>query len=235
MTKQTYEPREIHINGRSLQLILKSDRRAKSLKLRCDPFGDKVHLTLPYRANLEDAQKFLDKSQAWLAKQLSKRHLKISFSHGAVIPILGQQYAIHHRATTRPHIEIVDHTLYVEGEENRIHLLIHKWLRFHALGVLQQKSIQLAHKLAVVVNKVRVRELKSLWGSCAADGSLTYSWRLIMAPEAIVEYICAHEVSHIIERNHGKQFWSLVESLCPHFKSSRRWLREEGKNLFLYG
>ena len=229
------ESREILINDRPIKLIIRSDIRAKYLKLRCDPFGDQVILTLPKRASKKDALAFIEKSRPWLTQQLKRSHKKLTFTPDVKIPILGQTYDIKHCPSKRATIHLENNVLHVKGDESRLHLLVHKWLRFHALGHLQQKSLELAEKLGVTFNTVRVRELKSIWGSCSASGNLTYSWRLIMAPQAINDYICAHEVSHLIERNHSPQFWSLVASICPHFKTSRKWLRTEGKTLFLYG
>jgi predicted metal-dependent hydrolase len=227
--------REILIEGHPIKLIIQSHPRAKYLKLRCDLLGEQVFLTLPKRVNKKEAFIFIEKSRPWLRQQLQQRRQRIPFAPGATIPILGQPYNIKHTPSRRTTIHLKEHTLVVMGDESRVPLLVTQWLRFHALGHMRQKSLELAQELGVIINNVRIRELKSLWGSCSANGNLTYSWRLIMAPQPINEYICAHEVSHLVEPNHSPRFWSVVESICPHFERSRKWMRLQGKTLFLYG
>jgi predicted metal-dependent hydrolase len=225
----------IDIDGHLITLVIQSHKLAKRLRLRCDPFQKKVFLTHPEGASNKDINAFFDKAHAWLKQQVHTKYSRTEFKTGSTIPILGVNYLIQHRPGLKPNVWLNDAILTVEGDNNRIQLILGKWLRFHALGILKKKSHEMADKIGVAVHRVKVRELKSLWGSCAADGSLTYSWRLIMAPIFVLDYICAHEVSHIKERNHGPRFWQLVESICPNYKIAKLWLRNEGKVLFQYG
>jgi predicted metal-dependent hydrolase len=235
MSIKIRETHNLEIGEHSLELVIQSHKRAKRLRMRCDPYLKKVYLTCPVYARPKDINKFFEISQDWLLQQLQNSVSRTEFKHGATIPILGVQYLIQHQASRATQIRLDDTILHVAGDESRIGAMIQKWLRFHALGVLKDKSHEMAQKIGKSVNNVKVRELKSLWGSCAADGSLTYSWRLVMAPAFVLDYICAHEVSHLKERNHGPRFWALVEEICPDYKTAKAWLRKEGKALFRYG
>ena len=88
-----------------------------------------------------------------------------------------------------------------------------------------------SHLLGVNFSKIVIKDPKSRWASCSASGSLMFSWRLIMAPTKVSQYVAAHEVAHLLYMNHSKSFWETVEFLCPDYSSQRRWLKENGKNL----
>jgi predicted metal-dependent hydrolase len=85
------------------------------------------------------------------------------------------------------------------------------------------------------VGMITVKDTKSRWGSCSHSGNLAYSWRLVLAPQSVAEYVCAHEVAHLMEMNHSPKFWKLVGTLCPDYANQRRWLKVNGKSLFIYG
>ncbi len=80
---------------------------------------------------------------------------------------------------------------------------------------------------------VRISRARSRWGSCSADNRIALSWRLMMAPPAVIDYVVVHELAHIREKNHSPRFWSLVGNICPDYRNQRRWLRIEGNGLFL--
>jgi hypothetical protein len=87
-----------------------------------------------------------------------------------------------------------------------------------------RRARRLAAQLDRKVARITVRDTTTRWGSCSATGNLAFSWRLIMAPEAVLHYVVAHEVAHLVEMNHGPRFWKLVERLVPHVGRQRAWL-----------
>ena len=89
--------------------------------------------------------------------------------------------------------------------------------------------------LGVTAGRITLRDTKSRWGSCAVNGNLNFSWRLVLAPERVLRYVVAHEVAHIREHNHGPRFWALVRDLADDMDACRKWLRDEGSALFLVG
>jgi predicted metal-dependent hydrolase len=219
----------------SIDLVVRAHGAAKSIRLSWDPLGHKVLLTLPKGVSLQKGLKFFEQQQAWVLKQVGAQNKRRTFAHGEVFPFMGELFTISHSPSSRTHISLKDRTLQIEGEEQKLSAVVTAWLRFQAVGIFRQRSLECAEELNVTINKIRVRELRTIWGSCSTEGNLTYSWRLVMAPEEIVHYICAHEVSHLREKNHSSRFWAIVESLCPHYKTARQWLRTEGKTLFQYG
>ena len=101
----------------------------------------------------------------------------------------------------------------------------------------RQALIEATDKYAAAVGQdyksLTVRDTTSRWGSCSSIGNINYSWRLIMAPQAVLEYVAAHEVAHLVEMNHSDRFWAVVGSLCPNFDVQRIWLRQNGEKLHL--
>ena len=80
-----------------------------------------------------------------------------------------------------------------------------------------------------------MRDQKSRWGSCTSDGQLSFSWRLILAPSYVLDYVTAHEVAHLVEMNHGARFWRLVDRAVPRLEAARQWLHDHGAELHRYG
>jgi predicted metal-dependent hydrolase len=132
-------------------------------------------------------------------------------------------------------VAIVDGEIRVRGEPE--HLA--RRLRDHLVGTARNEFAHRARRLAFRIGKsvarVSVRDTKSRWGSCSGRANLSFSWRLIFAPESVVDYVVAHEVAHLAEMNHGPRFWRLVESLSPGSAVPREWLRRHRNRLFSYG
>jgi predicted metal-dependent hydrolase len=112
-------------------------------------------------------------------------------------------------------------------------------LRDHLVATARREFAHRARRLAFRIGKsvarVSVRDTKSRWGSCSGRANLSFSWRLIFAPESVVDYVVAHEVAHLAEMNHGPRFWRLVERLSPGSAVPREWLRRHRNRLFSYG
>ncbi|MDO3381047.1 M48 family metallopeptidase [Gilvimarinus algae] len=107
------------------------------------------------------------------------------------------------------------------------------WYRAQALELLENKTYALCRQLGRHCRTVRVRATRSKWGHCTAQGDIQYNWQIVLAPESVVDYLVAHEVSHLVHRHHGPAFWDQVEKLCPGYRHNRQWLREHGHLLIL--
>ncbi len=103
-------------------------------------------------------------------------------------------------------------------------------LRERARVVLTRKSHIYAEKLGVSFCKIRIGNQRTRWGSCSSKGTISYNWRLILLPEPIMDYVVVHELCHLLEMNHSKRFWALVESIIPDYAERRAWLKKNGNN-----
>jgi predicted metal-dependent hydrolase len=155
------------------------------------------------------------------------------------LPLRGREYRIEHRPGERGTVWIEtdgsEHLLCVAGERPHLSRRVHDYLKREAKRDLQVASQSAAQALGIEFKRVSVRDQSSRWGSCSSSGVLSYSWRLVMAPPFVLEYLAAHEVAHLIEMNHSRRFWRLVESICPQMGRAKAWLDAHGADLHRYG
>lgn len=225
-------------DGQSLAVELRVSARAKRVALRLHPAMDHVELVVPVGASVDRALVFLTSRIGWIAAQFARMPVAVPFQPGAIIPILGQDRILkalgpgrgHHPpfAITPTHIEVT-------GAIDHLARRTKRGLAETAHGLLSQKCTHLAKQVERPLGRISIGDAKSRWGSCAASGNIKFSWRLIMAPKAVMDYVAAHEIAHLVELNHGPRFWRLVEDLHPTFAADRAWLHQHGARLLRYG
>ncbi|HEV7356617.1 MAG TPA: SprT family zinc-dependent metalloprotease, partial [Steroidobacteraceae bacterium] len=131
--------------------------------------------------------------------------------------------------------ETGEHLLCVAGAEPHVPRQVRDYLKREAKADLEIASKHAAAALGVALKRVSIRDQSSRWGSCSTTGVLSYSWRLILAPPFVLEYLAAHEVAHLLEMNHSRRFWRLVDRICPQMGRAKAWLDAYGPDLHRYG
>lgn len=226
----------VKVTDQNVNIYVQENARSKRLSLKYHPITREFSLTKPPKARKEDILNFLNRSKAWLAEKMGEVNSNIPFTPGTLLPILGQEHLIQFAQDAKPSVVQKEGVLLVSGFDPIIVPgMVKDWLRGHIYAYIADTSKKFAKTLGKPVGVITIKDTKSRWASCSSHGNLAYSWRLAMAPEAVVEYICAHEVSHLVEMNHSPAFWGLVAQLCPSFNEHRSWLKIHGKNLFRYG
>jgi predicted metal-dependent hydrolase len=210
--------------------------RARRLLLRIDASARRVELVLPRGVPAEHGLRFLDAQRGWIAARLEALPPPVPFSEGAIVPVFGMPHRIRRDGDpAAAPVAIADGEIRVRGAPE--HLA--RRVRDHLIGLARRELAQRARRLAARIDKpvarVGVRDTRSRWGSCSSKGSLSFSWRLVLAPGAVVDYVVAHEVAHLVEMNHGPRFWRLVRSLNPDTAAARAWLKRNRNRLFSYG
>ncbi|MGI5839555.1 MAG: M48 family metallopeptidase [bacterium] len=117
------------------------------------------------------------------------------------------------------------------ADRSSVYGTLHRWYLREADKILRERAEKYQSLLPVRPAAVIVKDQRRRWGSCAADGTLRFNWRLIMAPQSVIDYVVVHELCHLVEKKHGKAFWELVGSIMPEYREHRRWLRENGLKL----
>ncbi len=236
------EPSAINIIfDREIYLVrVRRHRQARRYTLRIHSATREVVLTMPPRGSLKEARAFAQKHGGWIATRLGRLPNPAPFQHGTMLPLRGIDHRILHRPTRRGTvwIEIGDdgeRALCVAGEEPHLARRIHDFLKREAKSDLEAASRQAAAGLGVRFRRVSIRDQSSRWGSCSSTGVLSYSWRLVLAPPFVLDYLAAHEVAHLIEMNHSRRFWRLVDRICPHVTRAKTWLEVHGTDLHRYG
>lgn len=222
-------------NGQEVGLRFRKNKSAKRLILRFDPTTLDVVVTLPSRASDKQAQRFVDQHIDWIMSQSNKAEALSIIEEGAIIPIEGLEYKICHDITKRYGIEMLESgVVFVAGPKEHLPRRLTDYLKKMARERLTAQVVKFTAQLQVRHQRITIRDTKSRWGSCAANGNLNFSWRLILAPPHVLNYVAAHEVAHLEEHNHSPAFWALVEKLDPDWKIARDWLRANGAKLHAY-
>ncbi len=223
--------------GGEIALRLRPHPRARRLALRIDAAGDAVELVLPRRGSRGEALRFLEANRSWVEKRLAALPPRTAFVDGAAIPVFDRLHLIRHvgKVRGRGPAWIEDGAICVSGDPAFLARRVRDFLRGLAKQELSRRAQALSASIGRKVTRVGVRDTTTRWGSCARTGSLSFSWRLVFAPEVVVDYVVAHEVAHLAEMNHGPRFWRLVERLHPAPKAQRLWLNRNRARLMRIG
>jgi len=240
--RRSTEPTAIEVEFEQIvySVRLRRHRQARRYTLRIHSATREIVLTMPPRGTLREAHAFAQKHGSWIATRLGRLPDASPFAHGAEIPLRGIPHVIEHRRGARGTVWVEigsdgARLLCVAGGEAHIARRVRDYLKREALRDFDAASRRAAAQLGVSVKRVSVRDQSSRWGSCSSTGLLSYSWRLILAPSFVLEYLAAHEVAHLIEMNHSRRFWRLVERICPHMSRAKSWLDAHGADLHRYG
>ena len=200
--------------------------------LRVGAAGSPPVLTLPKRTPLSAGRAFAEAQEAWLRRHLEARPGPVPVLPGTVLPVLGEDIVLARADSGR--LRRSGTALLVPGPEAQLAVRTAAWLKECARGACAARVAQAADVLGRPAGRLSLRDPKSRWGSCNSTGDLMFSWRLVLAPPYVLDYVVAHEVAHLAELNHGARFWDLVARLDPGHRRAQDWLRAEGVRLHAY-
>lgn len=212
-----------------ISLNLRRNARARRMTLRVSQVDGSVTLTIPRGVSDTAALAFAAEKQDWLRGHLSKRSDDLLVGPGMTLEVGSVPMRIEHGAASR--LSVTDGAILLPEpvEKGRRHL--QAWLKEQARRELSAASDRYALALGRRYTRLTLRDTRSRWGSCSSAGALMYSWRLILAPRFVMDYVAAHEVAHLEEMNHSKAFWDVVHRLYGPHRDARAWLRAEGPKL----
>lgn len=229
----------LQAGGEDIVIRLRRNPRARRYTLRVRTAERDVVLTMPPRGSAREAQAFARKYSEWIAVRLARLPKGVAFAPSALVPLRGTPHRLVHRPKTRGTVwtEVAPDgpAICVAGDRAHFSRRVGDFLKREAKADLVAASRRHAAALKVAISRVTLRDTASRWGSCSASGGLSYSWRLIMAPSFVLDYLAAHEVAHRCEMNHGPAFWKTVDALYPGRERAERWLKVHGPELHRYG
>lgn len=215
-----------------IEITLRRSARARRFSLRVSRLDGRVTLSLPLRARESEALEFARAQEGWIRQALAALPQVDAVCFGNALPFEGRMLTLAPASGRR--LAVSGDSLLVPGEPAQVARRVSAFLKVRARDALAQASDQYAAALGRPYRSLTLRDTRSRWGSCTQDGALMYSWRLVMAPPAVLDYVAAHEVAHLDQMNHSPAFWAVVARLCPEYEAPRRWLKTHGQALHGY-
>jgi predicted metal-dependent hydrolase len=179
-----------------------------------------------------EVDRFLFRHQGWLEQRLAKTPDRPQVRPGIKIPLRGVAHLIVHEPTARGTVTVGNDErgplLIVAGDRRHLPRRIADFLKREAKAEIEALVARHTAAIGKRAKAIRFKDTSSRWGSCTSEGSLSFSWRIMMAPAPVINYLVAHEVAHLKEMNHGPKFWKLCSELCPDTKRCKDWLKRNG-------
>jgi predicted metal-dependent hydrolase len=235
--KQKAEPRQawLDVDGVDVPVIIAENSRSRRLTLRIVPGGKELRLSAPPKTPYREIDAFLYKHRNWVAARLLHMPEVQQLIDGVKIPLRGVPHRIVHQGRDRGLGKVVECDgelqIHVFGDVRHLSRRVVDFLKKQARADLVQAVDHHGSILGVKAKSITLRDTTSRWGSCSSSGALSFSWRIILAPPNVLDYLAAHEVAHLREMNHSPRFWKLVEETCPHTQTSKAWLKAHGSTL----
>lgn len=217
---------------------------ARRMTLRVSRTKRAVIVTVPMQCGLDEAGLFLNRHLDWVRERLGNVPKPVPFADGMVMPVRGALHRVMFTGETNTRLLVEAFPaaaastaceLRVHGRRDGAPRFLRGWLADQAREDLDGYVRAHCGTLGVRAKRICVRDQTSRWGSCSTTGVLSFSWRLVLAPPVILDYVAAHEVAHLAEMNHGPRFWALVRQTMPQMDEAKRWLLHYGTELHRYG
>ncbi|MDQ0445531.1 putative metal-dependent hydrolase [Methylobacterium aerolatum] len=222
-----------------LRLALRRRSAARRITLRVSSATGEAVITLPPRMSVGTAQKFAASHADWIATRLARVPERIAFAPGALVPIRGETHRLVRRGERSGPAQFEaaggDLALSLSCGEEHFPRRVKEFLTKEARADILASVENYAPRLGKRPTRITLRDTTSRWGSCTTKGELNFSWRLILAPPVVLDYLVAHEMAHLREMNHSARFWAVAHDLCPHVDSAEAWLKRHGTGLHRFG
>jgi predicted metal-dependent hydrolase len=227
------EPSSIRIGFEEFPVFFRRHAQARRLILRLNTDATAVTVTVPHGVSRHRAEDFAQRSSDWIAERVAARGKNIPLRPGSRIPLRGVEHDIVHVPTTRGFVTVNpdSSSILVAGDLPHVARRLTDWLKRTARDEISSAARRYAESMGVSFRRICLRDQRSRWGSCSASGDLSFSWRLILAPSYVLDYVAAHEVAHLKYMDHSSGFWRLVLTHCPDATRAKRWLKLNGQDV----
>ena len=228
----------LRIEGKPVSITIRLNRRARRLIVKVHPATGEVTVVAPSQRALNHALDFARSESTWIARRLAEVPAPVAFGLGARIPLRGEEHIVEAGDAGPAPVWIDDsedkRIIRVSGRSEHAPRRLLDYLKREARKTLAMRAQELSRRIGLAPKRITVRDTESRWGSCSADRALSFSWRLILAPDFVLDYVVAHEVAHMRHMNHGSRFWSLVRELVGDVDAPQAWLSTHGPLLHRY-
>ena len=228
----------IHGHGFSAEIIRSSKRKNSAIKIQ----KGKVYIMVPMGLSQVAIESLVMNKTRWITEKLTHQQSLLAlpakvFSTGEAYGYLGSEYVLTIVTGVRPTIKLDQHQLIVTVRDQSldnvaiIKALLINWYKQQAVVALKLKTQHYAALIGVHPTSITIKTYKARWGSCSVSGAIQFNWKLMMAPESIVDYVVVHELCHLLHHNHSPAFWAAVAHYCPDYRVHSAWLKRHGARL----
>lgn len=194
----------------------------------------------PKRVSNQQIWAFIEEKQDWITQKQAAAREKLArtethgFAPGETFLYLGTGYPLEIVPATRPALSLVNGVFRLsKNAAPRALDAFTRWYRQQARLVLEERAKVLAAQHQLKYERIKISSARTRWGSCSSLGTLSFTWRLVMAPLPVIDYVVVHELAHLQEKNHSSRFWDKVAAMMPDYAARRRWLKENASRLVL--
>lgn len=230
----------LDIRGRKVGVIVQPHPTSRKLSLRLVPGEDTVKVVSPTNCPLSEILDFVARQENWIADRLDQQPTKKIYQDGDNIPILGRDHKIiridplNSNSRTKGSAWLESEQLFIKSHPEHLPRRVKDFLKNEVRFEINLRAQEKAASINKKITAIRIKDTSSRWGSCSTQGNLNFSWRLIFAPEQVLDYVVAHEVAHLEHMNHSAAFWALVDELTNARNCSQKWLKSNGNKLLSY-
>ena len=230
---------DIAHSGATYRVALKRLPSARRFTLRVRGATRDVVLTMPARSSLSSAREFAERHAAWIGARLARLPRPVIFEPLSTAPLRGVDHTIVHCPGARGVVWVergdCGPMICVAGDLAHVARRVADFLRREARRDLEAAVARHCKALGMEARRITLRDTTSRWGSCSSTGALNFSWRLILAPPFVLDYLAAHEVAHFLHMNHSPAFWKVAHRLFPETDRAELWLKTHGPSLHRFG
>lgn len=224
---------ETTLKGRTIAYTLKRSPRAKHVRLEVRRETG-LTVVIPRSYNVARLSSLLEAKWRWISVKLAQwaaaQPLSEELKNGGTIPYLGEELkvVIERDCGSSAAVKLQKNKLLVSSARasGELNSLLERWYRRQAEKLMKERASELSSKFGLTYNRLFIRGQRTRWGSCSRKGNLSFNWKLLMAPEWVIDYVVIHELTHLDEMNHRKRFWELVAQRCPRWREHKKWLKE---------
>jgi predicted metal-dependent hydrolase len=215
--------------------LVRSKRRTIALIVERD---GSLTVRAPQRAALRDIESFIREKAAWVLRTRARLQAipevpKKQFVDGEKFLFLGQPYELKLVKPQRPALQFQDGFTLAGSSQKRGEQAFMRWYKGQALKLISARVKVYSERHGLIPKRIKITSARTRWGSCSPDGTLNFTWRLVMAPLEVIDYVVVHELVHLKVKDHSKRFWNSVEHIMPDYSLHRKWLRKHGEKLGL--
>jgi predicted metal-dependent hydrolase len=228
-------------NDTDIPYTIEWSSRSHRVRITVDPLNG-IRLIVPKRGSISNAMKFFEEKIEWIhdewlriekTREKQQKYLQPLLEKNS-ISYLGKEYqlVIEVGEKVTPPVSIEDDVFVIHCvSESLAEGILERWYRKQAKAVIVGALEYYRAQMKLKYNNLTIKDQRTRWGSCSTQGNLNFSWRLIMAPKEVLDYVVVHELAHLVHMDHSKKFWNVVEKYMPDYRRRLRWLKDNGISL----